>query len=71
MNYKANVAFGGDCSSDTVIYNNKIYSSRSEGIFIIESGFSWVKKNDIYDNNDGIIMFDSSPHISENSIHEN
>ena len=71
MNYKANLAFGGDGSSDTVIYNNRIYSSRSEGIFIIESGFCWVKKNEVYDNNDGIIMFDSSPHISENTINEN
>lgn len=44
-NFKANIAFGGDNSSDTVINNNKIYSSRSEGIFIIESGYSWVKNN--------------------------
>jgi F-box protein 11 len=44
-NFKANIAFGGDNSSDTVIYNNKIYSSRSEGIFVIESGFSWIKNN--------------------------
>ena len=70
-NYKANIAFGGDNSSDTVIYNNKIYSSRSEGIFIIESGYSWIKNNLIYDNNDGIIMFDSSPHVTENTINEN
>ena len=70
-NYKANIAFGGENSSDTVIYNNKIYSSRSEGIFVIESGFSWIKNNQIYDNNDGIIMFDSSPCISDNQINEN
>jgi hypothetical protein len=44
-----------------VIYNNKIYSSRSEGIFVIEGGFCWIKCNEIYDNNDGIIMFDSYP----------
>ena len=71
MNYKANLAFGGEGSSDTVVYNNRIYSSRSEGIFIIESGFCWVKKNQVYDNNDGIIMFDSSPHITENTVNEN
>ena len=28
-NFKANIAYGGDNSQDTVIYNNKIYSSRS------------------------------------------
>jgi parallel beta-helix repeat protein len=71
LNYKANIAFGGDNSSDTVIYKNKIYSSRSEGIFVIESGFSWILNNQVYDNNDGIIMFDSSPHICENEINEN
>jgi parallel beta-helix repeat protein len=38
---------------------------------VIESGFSWIKNNQIYDNNDGIIMFDSSPHISENYVNEN
>jgi len=44
-NFKANLALGGDSSSETVVINNKIYSSRSEGIFIIESGFCWIKNN--------------------------
>jgi parallel beta-helix repeat protein len=38
---------------------------------VIESGFSWIKGNRIHDNNDGITMFDSSPHVSENIINEN
>lgn len=71
MNFKANIAFGGEGSSDTVIYKNKIYSSRSEGIFAIESGFAWIRENEIYDNNDGIILFDSSPHLHLNKISEN
>ena len=66
QNYKANIAFGGSGSADTVILNNLIYKSRSEGIFMIEGGFSWIKHNDIFDNSDGIILFDSSPHISNN-----
>ncbi len=70
-NFKANIALGGEGSSDTVIFNNDIYSSRAEGIFIIESGFSWIKNNRIHGNNDGVAMFDSSPHLSENFIHEN
>lgn len=70
-NYKANIAFGGVNSGDTVILNNLIYRSRSEGIFAIEGGFSWIKHNDIYDNIDGIIMFDSCIHIANNEIHEN
>jgi parallel beta-helix repeat protein len=28
-------------------------------------------ENDIYENNDGIIMFDSSPLLFKNEIHEN
>jgi len=71
QNYKANIAFGGTKSADTVILNNLIYQSRSEGIFAIEAGFAWIKHNDIYDNSDGIILFDSSNHISNNQIHEN
>ena len=71
QNYKANIAYGGNNSADTVILNNLIYQSRSEGIFAIEAGFSWIKHNDIYDNSDGIIIFDSSNHISNNQIHEN
>lgn len=70
-NFKANIAFGGAGSSDTVIVNNDIYSSRAEGIFIIESGYCWIRNNRIRDNNDGITMFDSSPHICDNYIHEN
>ena len=49
-NYKANIAYGGNNSADTVILNNLLYKSRSEGIFCIEGGFSWIKHNDIYDN---------------------
>ena len=71
QNYKANIAFGGLNSADTVILNNLIYQSRSEGIFCIEAGFAWIKHNDIYDNSDGIVMFDSCNHISNNQIHEN
>ena len=41
-NYKANIAYGGDNSSDVVIFDNKIHSARSEGIFAIENGFSWI-----------------------------
>ena len=70
-NYKANIAYGGTNSADTVILNNLIYKSRSEGIFCIEGGFSWIKHNDIYDNSDGIVMYDSCIHVSNNQIREN
>lgn len=70
-NFKANIAFGGEGSGDTVIFNNNIYSSRAEGIFAIEAGFSWIMNNRIHDNNDGIVLFDSSTYISKNQINEN
>ena len=54
-----------------MILNNLIFRSRSEGIFCIEGGYSWIKHNDIFDNSDGIIIFDSCNHISNNQIHEN
>lgn len=41
-NYKANIAFGGDGSGDTKIYDNDIFSSRQEGIFCVEGQFSWI-----------------------------
>ena len=71
FNFKANIAFGGEQSSDTVILKNKIYSSRSEGIFILETGFALIYKNEIYENNDGIMMYDSHCHINENIIRDN
>ena len=71
QNYKANIAYGGQNSADTIILNNLIYKGRSEGIFCIEGGYSWIKHNDIFDNSDGILMFDSCIHVSNNQIHEN
>ena len=59
LNYKANIAFGGDRSIDTVILRNEIYSSRSEGIFVLEAGYTWIFNNEIYDNSDGVILYDS------------
>ena len=70
-NYKANVAFGGAASCDTVILKNEIKEGRAEGIFVIESGFAWIQKNEIVDNADGILLFDATPHIYDNSIEHN
>lgn len=70
-NYKANIAYGGEQSCDTVILNNEISQSRAEGIFGIETGFAWIIRNKIFNNSDGIVLFDSTTHISENAISEN
>ena len=37
----------------------------------MEGGYSWIKHNEIYDNSDGIIMYDSCINISNNHVHEN
>ena len=71
QNYKANLAFGGAASADTVIIDNTIRESRAEGIFVIESGFAWIIKNKIIDNADGIVLFDSTPNINGNEIEHN
>jgi F-box protein 11 len=54
-NIKANLAFGGEGSTNNSVMRNKIFGGRCEGIFIIEGGLSLVYKNDIFENYDGII----------------
>lgn len=70
-NIKANIAFGGKLSDQTLIYGNKIYSSRNEGIYAVQASESKIANNEIYDNNDGIIIANSSPHITDNKIFQN
>lgn len=54
-----------------MIIRNVIRESRCEGIFIIESGFAWIVRNEIIDNADGIVTYDATPFISGNSIQHN
>ena len=70
-NIKANIAFGGDSSADTVIKRNTITKGRCEGIFMIEAGSAYIQDNTITENYDGIIMVTSSPEVSSNYISEN
>ena len=71
QNYKANLAFGGAASADTVVIGNTIRESRAEGIFVIESGFAWIVRNEIIDNADGIVLFDFTPFVNGNLIEHN
>jgi parallel beta-helix repeat protein len=71
-NYKADIAFGGHLAENTKIINNEIFSSRSEGIFIIEAKGGLVARNKIYKNNDGIIIIKCQDvEISENEVYDN
>jgi parallel beta-helix repeat protein len=58
-------------SGDTVILRNRIRESRAEGIFMLESGFCQIIMNEIYGNNDGIVMADSTCLLERNDITEN
>ena len=65
-NIKANIAFGGSLSENTVIIGNKIYNSSSEGIFVMLSGPCMIYNNQIYNNYDGIVVLEGVPEISFN-----
>ena len=71
-NLKACIAFGGEGAKDVRIIGNKIYRGRSEGIFIIDGTGGLIARNKIFENNDGIIMFNSkNVEVSENDIYQN
>ena len=71
-NLKANVAFGGETGSMTRVINNDIYRARSEGIFCIDSTGGLIVRNRIFENNDGIVLFNAKNiEISENDIMNN
>ena len=63
---------GGSKSQKTSIINNELYRSRSEGIFVIEGQGGLIARNKIFENNDGIVMFETKDiEISENDIFKN
>ena len=70
-NVKANVALGGDNSVNSIIYDNDIFGSVCEGIFSVNGGYTWIWKNRIHDNLDGIVLADSCPYILENQMNSN
>ena len=70
-NIKANIAFGGGESANTVITNNHIFKGRCEGIFMIEAGNAFIRHNRIEENYDGIIMITSCPEVNNNYIKGN
>lgn len=70
-NIKANIAVGGTSNEDTTILNNKIYWSRCEGIFLLQSYKIRIKMNEIYENQIGIVSINSSPICFKNDITKN
>ena len=71
-NLKANVALGGEGCEFSKILNNDLYRSRSEGIFIIKGNGGLIARNKVFENNDGICLFETKDiEISENDIYLN
>lgn len=70
-NLKANVAIGGELSGDSLIFQNTIHSSPSEGLFMVQCGNAMVYKNDIYGNYDGVVVYESCPELRGNLIRAN
>ena len=54
------------------IEEKKIYRGRSEGVFVIDSEGGLIVRNKIFENNDGIVLFNAKKiEISENEIMNN
>ena len=71
-NLKANVAFGGETGFMTRVVNNDIYWGRCEGIFCIDTEGGLIVRNRIFENNDGIVLFNAKKiEVSENEIMNN
>lgn len=70
-NIKANIAFGGRGSADTVIIKNTITKGRCEGIFMIEGGTAVIKDNKIVQNYEGVRLITSCPQLIKNKISDN
>jgi len=54
-----------------IVYDNDIFGSKSEGIFVVESRYSWIWNNRIHDNIDGIVIVDSNPYVLKNDVNSN
>ena len=70
-NLKSNIALGGQSSGSTMIFQNSIHSSPSEGIFMIQCGNAMIYKNEIFSNYDGIAVIESCPEIRMNYVRNN
>ena len=71
-NLKANIALGGQGSTDTKIKKNLIEKSKKEGIFVVEGGENLlIQTNIIQDNENGIVLLHSDGIIDSNLIQEN
>ena len=65
----AGIAVGGIQSDKTSIQWNRIEDGKEEGIFVVEGGERLIiMKNEIYKNNNGIVLLRSDGIAQNNSI---
>lgn len=70
-NIKANIALGGQNSTNTTVIDNRIEFGRCEGIFLISGGECYIHRNQISENNEGLVSITSVPDIRGNTITKN
>ena len=58
-NMKANIAVGGQNSSESIIAKNNLYDSSSEGLYLADAENLMIFYNTIDSNYDGVV-FDNS-----------
>ena len=72
QNLKANIAYGGQGSQYTRVERNEINGSVAEGIFIVEGhSDTLVRENEVNENKDGIVLYNSEGSIKENMVQYN
>jgi parallel beta-helix repeat protein len=66
-----NIGLGGSKSNNTTIMENRIKGSKGEGIFMTECCGASILRNDILENNDGIVALSSTAIVNKNFISKN
>ena len=67
-NIECNIAIGGKYSHHSAVIDNIVSDSPGIGIYIIKAGRLKVIRNDVFNNQDGIICMGSSSEIQRNNI---
>ena len=70
-NIECNVAIGGKLSHHSAVIDNVLSDSAGTGIYIVKSGRIKIIRNDISNNQDGVVSSGSCPEIQRNNIFQN
>lgn len=70
-NMKANLVMGGELSGETMVLQNALHSSPSEGVFMVQCANAMFYRNEVFGNYDGLVIYESSPEVRNNVIRNN